>query len=91
MLGEISIDGGLQVDDRAEYTTADALPRHLGEDVFDRVQPGGRGRSEMKDPARIARQPSQHLGMFVDGIVVEHCVDQLASRDLAFDGVEKNR
>src|SRR5262249_40755094 len=30
VLGEISIDGGLQVDDRAEYTTADALPRHLG-------------------------------------------------------------
>ena len=41
VLGEISIDGGLQVDDRAEHTTADALSRHLGEEVLDRVEPGG--------------------------------------------------
>jgi hypothetical protein len=27
--------------------------------------------------------------MFVGGIVVEHCVDRLASRDLALDGIEK--
>ena len=45
VLGEISIDGGLQVDDRAEHTTADALPRHLGEDVLDRVR-ARRPRSE---------------------------------------------
>jgi hypothetical protein len=32
----------------------------------------------MKDPARMARQPSQHLGVLVGGIVVEHCMDQLA-------------
>src|SRR5215472_11641423 len=89
VLGEISIDGGLQVDDRAEHTTADALPRHLGEEVLDRVEPGGRGRCEMEGPARMARQPSQHLGMFVGGMVVEHRVDQLASWDLALDSIEK--
>ncbi len=27
--------------------------------------------------------------MFVSGIVVKHGVDQLASRDLALDGIEK--
>ena len=27
--------------------------------------------------------------MFVGGIVVGHCVDQLASRDFALDGIEK--
>ena len=27
--------------------------------------------------------------MFVSGIVVKHCVDQLAGRDLALDGVEE--
>ena len=43
----------------------------------------------MKGPARTTRQPSQHLGVFVGGIVVEHCVDQLASRDVALDGIEK--
>src|SRR6516162_9654336 len=35
------------------------------------------------------RQPSQHLGMFVSGVVVEHRVDQLASRDLARDASRK--
>ena len=36
----------------------------------------------------MARQPGQHLGMFVSGIVVKHGVDQLAGRDLALDGIE---
>src|SRR5437870_8776304 len=60
VLGEISIDGGLQVDDRAEHAAADALPGHLGEEVLDRVEPGGRGRGEVESPARMARQPGQH-------------------------------
>ena len=37
----------------------------------------------------MARQPGQHFGMFVGGIVVEHRVDRLLGRDLAFDGVEE--
>jgi hypothetical protein len=37
----------------------------------------------------MARQPSQHFGMFVRGVIVKHRVDHLAGRDLAFDGVEK--
>jgi hypothetical protein len=88
-VGKISIDGGLQLDDRAEDTAADALPRHLGEEVLDRFEPGGRGRGESKDPAWMALQPSQHLGRFVGGVVVKHRVDHLAGWDLALDGVEK--
>src|SRR5271168_5481106 len=49
----------------------------------------GRGRGEVEGPARMTRQPSQHFGMFVGGIVVEHRVDRLLGRDLAFDGVEE--
>ena len=60
MLGEIGIDGGLQVGDRLEDTAADALPGHLGEEVFHGAEPGGRGRGEVERPARMARQPSQH-------------------------------
>ena len=60
VLSEISIDGGLQVGDRAEDAAADALPRHLGKEVLDRVEPGGRGRGEVENPARMARQPGQH-------------------------------
>src|SRR5262249_26934007 len=70
MLGEISIDRGLQVGDRAEDAAADALPGHFGEEILDGVEPGGRGRGEVEGPARMARQPGQHFGVFVRGIVV---------------------
>ena len=85
----MSIDGGLQVGDRAEDAAADALPGHLGEEGLDGVEPGGRGRGEMEGPAWMARQPGQHFGMFVGGVVVEDNVDRLVSQSLAFDGVEK--
>ena len=58
VLAEMSIDRGLQVGDRAEEATADALPRHLGEEVVHRIEPGRRGRGEVKGPARMARQAS---------------------------------
>jgi len=89
VLGEISIDGGLQVGDGAEDAAADALPRHLREKVLDGVEPGGRGRGEVEGPARMTRQPGHYFGMFVGSIVVEDDVDELASRDLALDGIEK--
>ena len=69
MLGEISVDGGLQVGDRAEDAAADALAGHFGKEVLDRVEPRGRGRGEVEGPARMARQPGQHFGMFVSGVV----------------------
>ena len=43
----------------------------------------------MEGPTRMTRQPGQHFGMFVGGVVVEDDMDQLASRDLALDGIEK--
>ena len=36
----------------------------------------------------MTRQPGQHFGMFVRGVVVEHR-DHLAGGDLALDGIEK--
>jgi hypothetical protein len=42
----------------------------------------------MEGPARMA-QASQHFGMLVGGVVVEHRVYQLAGRDLALDGIEE--
>ena len=57
MLGEIGIDGGLQVGDRVEDAAADALAGHLGEEVRDGVEPRGRGRGEVERPTRMARQP----------------------------------
>jgi len=37
VLGEISVDGGLQVGDRAKDAAADALAGHFGKEVLDRV------------------------------------------------------
>jgi hypothetical protein len=39
VLSEISIDGGLQVGNRAEHAAADALAGHLGREVLDGVEP----------------------------------------------------
>ena len=89
MFGKISIDRHLQVDNRAEDAAADALPRHLGEEVLHRIEPRRRGRGEVKGPAWMARQPGQHFRMFVGGVVVEDDVDRLVGGDLPFDGVEK--
>jgi hypothetical protein len=41
VLGEVSVDGGLQFDDRAEDAAPDALPGDLGEEVLNGIEPGG--------------------------------------------------
>ena len=43
----------------------------------------------MKGPGRMARQPSQHLGMFVGGMVVEHLWINLPAGTWPPDGIEK--
>src|ERR1700741_5553598 len=83
------MDCRLEVDNRTEDAAADALPRHLGEEVLYRIEPGRRGRGEVKGPARMARQPGQHFRMFVGGIVVEDDVDRLVGSNPALDSVEK--
>ena len=90
MLDEISVDGGLQVGDRAEDTAADALPGHLGKEILDSVEPGGRGRGEVEGPTRMTAQPGQHFGMLVGGIVVEDDMDRLIGRAVALDSIEKS-
>ena len=34
-----SFDGGIEVGDRPEDAAAEALPRELGEEAFDRIEP----------------------------------------------------
>ena len=59
------------------------------EKVLDGVEPGSRGRGEVEGPTRMTRQPGQHLGMLVGGIVVEDDMDRPIGRDLALDGIEE--
>jgi hypothetical protein len=77
------------VDNRAENAAAETLPRHLGEEVLHRIEPGRRGRDEVEGPARMARQPGQYLGMLVGSVVVEDDVDRLVGGNLRLDSVEK--
>ena len=54
MLGEMGVDSTLQFDDRAEDATTDALARHFGKEVLNRIEPGGRhwGEVARRDPLR---------------------------------------
>ena len=52
VLRRISTNGSLHISDRADEAAADALSRHLGEEVLHCVEPGRRGRGEVKGPAR---------------------------------------
>jgi hypothetical protein len=50
-LREEAVDGGFEADDRLEHA---AFGPSLGEEALHGVQPAGRGRSEVKDPPRMA-------------------------------------
>ena len=76
--GDVTGDRRFEVFDRTEDTTFQALPGEPGEEALDGIQPGARGRREVERPARMLGEPSQHLGVFVGGVVVEDGVDQLA-------------
>jgi hypothetical protein len=78
-----------EVADGFEDAAADAPPGNGGEEVFDRVQPGRRGRREVKKPSRMVREPGVHLGVLVGSVVVQNDVDDLARWDLALHGVEE--
>ena len=43
----------------------------------------------MEDPARMPLKPSQHVRVFVSGIVIDYCMDDLAGWNLCLDGVEE--
>ena len=89
VLGEIGVDSALQVNDRTEDATTDALAGQFGKEGLNCIEPGGRGWGEVEGPAWMTRQPSQHPGMLVRGVIVEDRMDQLAGRRFALDGIEE--
>ena len=89
MLPEVSVDGGLQVDDGPEHAAFEALAGEFGEEAFDGVEPGPGFRGEVEGPARVPDEPSFDLGVGVRGVVVDNSMDQLAGRDRALDGIEE--
>ena len=87
--GEEAVDGGLEFDDRTEHAVLEPPPRQFREEALDGIEPGAGFRGEVEDEARMPRQPSPHLGMFVSGIVVDDHVDQLTDWRLGLDRVEE--
>jgi len=69
-LGDEVVDGDLQVDDGSEHASFEATARELGEEAFDRIEPGCRGRGEVERPAGMPSQPLAYLRMLVGRIVV---------------------
>ena len=85
ILPDEAIDGGVELDERAEHAALQPPPGELVEEAFDSIQPGARGEHEVEDEARA----SAHLRVLVGAIVVEDDVDDLADRHLRLDGIEE--
>ena len=86
---DVAGDFGFEFGDGFEDAASDSPAGDGREEALDGVEPGGRCRREMEDPARMIRQPFPDLGMLVGGVVVDDGVDDLAGRDGALDGVEE--
>jgi hypothetical protein len=81
-LREVSVDGDLEIDKALEHATLEPLPGQLGEETFNRVEPGSRGRGEVEMETRVPFEPGAHLGMLVGRIVVDDQVEFPPGRGL---------
>ena len=52
-----AVDGGLEIDNRAEDPAFEAAFGQLGEEALDRIEPGGRGRGVVEDKAGVSVEP----------------------------------
>ena len=89
MLMDVTVDGGLEIDDRVEYAALQAAACERREEALDSVDPRtGFGR-EVEHPARMAGEPGPDLGVPVGAIVIDDGMDHLAGRDGALDRIEE--
>src|SRR5260370_41699437 len=86
-LGDEAVEGGLEVDDRAKDTALEAAPGEFGEEALDGIEPRARGRGEVEDEARMARQPGLDLRMLMGGVVVDDDVDDLTGGGVVLGGL----
>ena len=87
--GEVSIDGGLEIDDAGEDAALQSLPGQFGEEALDGIEPGRRGRDDVEMEPGVPFEPGQHLGMLVRGVVVDDQVELSHGRGLAVNLVEE--
>src|SRR5690348_5913272 len=89
VFAEVSVDRGLQVDQRAKDAALQSPAGERGKEGLDRIGPGAGGGCEMKRPAWMPVEPGAHLGVLVSGVIVEDSVDELAGGHGGFDPVEE--
>src|SRR5437867_9083015 len=84
-----SVDGGLEVEDGAEDASLEAPPGELGEEAFDGVEPGRRGRREVEGEALVPGQPGANPRMGVGFVIVKNEVDIFSGGDLGFERIQE--
>ena len=87
--GEVSVDSSLEIDDAFEDATFEPLPGQLGEETFNGIEPGGRGRSEVEVEPLVPFEPSADFGMLVRGVVIDDQMQFPPCRRLAVDLVQE--
>jgi hypothetical protein len=65
LVGDVAVDGSLQIGDRAERATFEPPPCEGGEEALHGVEPGSACRREVEDPSRMTNQPGAQLWVFV--------------------------
>jgi hypothetical protein len=88
MLAVVGSDGLLEVCDGVEHVASDAPSGDDGQEIFDGVDPRGRGWPEMEDPARMIGQPLEDFGALMGGVVVGDGLDDHTCCHGALDGAK---
>ena len=88
-VGDEAVDGGLKIYHATEDTALQSLLGKFGEEPLDCIEPRARGWREVKGEARVAGEPLAHLGMLVDGVIVEDHVNELSGRHLRLNSIQK--
>ena len=60
-LSQEAVDGGLEIDDRAEHAAFETPLGQLGEEALDGIEPGSRGWGVMEHKAWMPREPRPRL------------------------------
>ena len=84
-----AVDGGLEIDDRAEDAALEATAGQFGEEAFDRLESGARGWGAVEHEPRMAAEPGADLGVLMSTVIVEDHMDDLAGRHLGLDRLRK--
>jgi hypothetical protein len=69
-LGEVAMDGRLEINDALEDAPLEPLSGQRGEEPFDGVEPGGRGRDEVKVEPRMPDGQLSSTSSAVNSVVM---------------------